>query len=118
MAKLTGQSGALAIRIVTWAKDLRFWYGLAAVIIFTAVIILLIMLTRMNLAKADVDALLIEKLGGDTTALSASRDAFSLPAPNLTTDRAFAKSVLVERYRRLCAESLSSAGERFLRRPQ
>ncbi len=32
--------------------------------------------------------------------------------------RAFAKSVLVERYRRLCAESLSSAGERFLRRPQ
>ncbi len=86
MAKLTGQSGALAIRIVTWAKDLRFWYGLAAVIIFTAVIILLIMLTRMNLAKADVDALLIEKLGGDTTALSASRDAFSLPAPNLTTE--------------------------------
>ena len=36
----------------------------------------------------------------------------------LSLGRAFAKSVLVERYRRLCAESLSSAGERFLRRPQ
>ncbi len=35
-----------------------------------------------------------------------------------TLGRAFAKSVLVERYRRLCAESLRPARERFLARPQ
>ena len=86
MARSDAHSNALTARIAAVTIDIRFWCGLVAVIIFAASIVLLMMLTRINLAKVEAEALLVENLGGDTTVLPFSQDAFRLSTPNLTDE--------------------------------
>lgn len=74
-------------RIAKAAKDARLRYGFAA---FIAGAALLIAIAVWQLERerwptdAAADAILVAKLGGETTAFTANRNAFSLSARNLT----------------------------------
>ncbi len=74
-------------------KRRLLWGGLAHVVLIGAVITAIGLLVGIGAlwtlwgSPNDADALLVERLGGETTAFSSDRNAFSLSARNLTNEQ-------------------------------
>ena len=71
-------------------RKVGLWYGLAALLAALVILAALVWILErgddQQPDKAAIDALLVARLGGETTVKSTNRNSFGLPAPNLTND--------------------------------